>query len=229
MILIIGAMDEEVSALSEISRNPQSFVFEDIEVTVADMGSEKIMIAKSGIGKATAAYTASILCSHFRPSVLINIGSAGGLQEGQQTGDVVLSASCRFHDLDIGPDTPTDERFLFIPSEKYVVLAEEILNQLEIRYHKGLIVTGDQFLTKDLPAYLRVKKHFSQAICAEMEAAAIASVCSRNKTPFIVLRGISDLIFTEGNEVDFMKYLEKASKTSAQICKAFVERINELG
>lgn len=141
---------------------------------------------------------------------------------------MVLSSSCRFHDLDIGPDTPTDERFLFCPREEYVSLAEEVLIQMNIRYHKGLIVTGDQFLTKDLPAYQRVKTHFPEAICAEMEASAIASVCSRNQIPFLILRGISDLIFTDGNEVEFMTYLAEASKISARICQAFIRQINQL-
>ena len=222
MILIIGAMDEEVQALRELTDNPQSFEFEGIEVTLADLEGHKLLIAKSGIGKSAAAYTAAILCSHFRPRLLINIGSAGGLLEGQKVGDIVLSDCCRCHDFDIGEDTRTDARFAYHPRPEEVELAETILKNMGYTYHRGLIVTGDQFLQKRNTVYDHLKAWYPEAICAEMEAASVASVCVRNKTPFIVLRSISDLIFVEGNEMDFNAYLKMASERSARICREMV-------
>ena len=222
MILIIGAMDEEIEALKSLSRNPQEFVLEDVETVLCDLGEKKVLISKSGIGKVNAAYTVSTLCSRFPLSFLINIGSAGGLLEGQNIGDIVIADSCRFHDFDIGKETPGDPRFIFYPDSRISDRAEEILRDRGYSYHRGMVVTGDQFMQRDGFSFPHLTSWFPEAICAEMEAAAIACVCERRKVPFVILRGISDLIFREGNEVDFRRYLSVASKKSAEICRDLI-------
>ena len=225
MICIIGAMEEEVLALKALSSNPQDFIFEDIETTLCDIEGRKILIAKSGIGKANAAYTATVLCLHFHPSFVINIGSAGGLLEGQDIGDIVVADCCRYHDLDIGEKTNEDPRFAYYPTPSVIDELETLLKEQAVPYHKGLMVTGDQFIQKKGQSYIHLKAWFPNAVCAEMEAGAIASVCSRRKIPFVIVRSISDLIFREGNEVDFDKYLPVASKKSAQLCKSLITRM----
>ena len=49
------------------------------------------------------------------------------------------------------------------------------------------------------------------AICCEMEGAAISQVCYLSKVPFIVIRAISDSI-NGNNELSFEEFLSISSK-----------------
>lgn len=223
MILIIGAMPEEVMALtSKMTQTSSNKVF-DINVIEGILGGKQVLVAQSGVGKVNAAFTTSTLISKYTPEYVINIGSAGGLLEGQKVGDVVVASSLQYHDLDIGPNTHTDPRFIFNSSSKLVNVALSCLESLEIKYHLGLIVTGDQFITKHQTQFKFIQSSFPNAICVEMEAAAIAAVCKRMDTPFIVLRSLSDITHTDGNEITFEEYLPIASENSANICLNFVK------
>lgn len=226
MILIIGAMEEEVNELQLLMENVHHHYIEDIMVWEGTLSNKEVVLALSGVGKVNAAFTSSVLISRYRPEYVLNIGSSGGLQEGQKIGDIVISTHSQYHDLDIGPNTHTDPRFIFESDEKLIKTAVSTVESLGLPYHLGLIVTGDQFITKIQPQFKHIQKEFPQAICVEMEAAAIAAVCKRYAIPFVVLRGISDITHEDDNQITFEEYLSLASKNSAQICKRFIERYN---
>ena len=225
MILIIGAMAEEVSALTSKMTEVSESLITDIKVVKGLLADKEVVVAQSGVGKVNAAYTTSTLIAELKPSYVINIGSAGGLLEGQKVGDVVVATSLQYHDFDIGPTTHTDPRFIFNSSSRLVDAAVHILEANDTNYHLGLIVTGDQFITKHQVQFKTIQEVFPQAICVEMEAAAIAAVCKRSNTEFIVLRSLSDITHTDGNEMAFEEYLPIASENSARICLEFVKTI----
>ena len=67
--------------------------------------------------------------------------------------------------------------------------------------------------------------HFPDALCAEMEAASIAQVCTVFKVPFIVTRGLSDIYNKGSNEVQFDEYLKKAAAVSAKMCYQLAQKL----
>lgn len=225
MILIIGAMDEEVNALKSCMSTVSESIFQNVQLFEGVLSNKKVVVARSGVGKVNAAYTATTLIHHFNPDLVINIGSAGGLKEGQVVGDIVVATKLQYHDFDIGPDTPSDSRFIFTPSEKHRNQTVELLNKLNLSFHEGLIVSGDQFITKHQSQFTIIGNNFPDAICVEMEAAAIAAVCARTETDFIVLRSLSDVTHDEGNDMDFETYLHIASEKSAHICSEYLKTI----
>lgn len=222
MILIIGAMDEEVAALTRRMSDPLQEVFCNITITKGRLGSKQVVVSKSGAGKVNAAYTASVLVQHFNPELLINIGSAGALQEDIKMGDIVIATELRYHDFYIGEKTYTDERFIFRPMESLLNLAKSVA---QADTHYGLIVSGDQFVTKDSYAYANIQKYYGWALAAEMESAAIAAVCQNTATPYLIIRSISDNIGHDDNAVTFEEYLALASENSAELCAMLVEKL----
>lgn len=222
MILIIGAMQEEVSALTSKMSALETQTVADIQTYQGILGGKPVVVAQSGVGKVNAAFTATTLIASLEPEYVINIGSAGGLLEGQTVGDVVVATSLQYHDLDIGPNTHRDPRFIFNSTDTLVEHAESLLKENSKKYHLGTIVTGDQFITKYQPQFKIIQNSFPDAICVEMEAAAIAAVCKRSNTDFIVLRSLSDITHSEGNELSFEEYLPIASENSATLCEMFV-------
>ena len=85
MILILAAMDQEVSAFLRYLDKTNEIMIDGIQV----YEGVDFIVAKTGIGKVKAAYTCLSLIHHYKPNLIINIGSAGGLRKGQEVGDVV--------------------------------------------------------------------------------------------------------------------------------------------
>lgn len=55
---------------------------------------------KSGIGKVNAAMSTTILIERYHPDLIINTGSAGGLNPELNVGDLVISDDVCHHDVD---------------------------------------------------------------------------------------------------------------------------------
>ncbi len=221
MIAIIGAMDEEVSAL--LKYYPNALPQERKGVTYYE--NDEIIIAKSGVGKVDAAYTTAFLLNNFKIDFVINIGSAGGLQTNQQVGDIVIADKLSYHDfiLDSSAEHLGGLRHTYAPASIDLNLTKEILDELNLRYHVGWGVSGDQFITTSAQVSF-LKEHFPLALFCEMEATAIAQVCTRFQTPFIILRSLSDIAVLDGNDIAFNEYLIHASEQSAQIASEFIRR-----
>lgn len=227
MIGIIGAMKEEVDALlakAQINNISKQLDYTFYEGTI---GQKEVVILQGGIGKVNTAICVTLLLTRYEIEYVINIGSAGGLQSDENVGDVVISSHVAYHDLDLSafgrkigelPDMP-----YMIPADKNLIQrAKNILNKLNIRQNIGLIVSGDQFVGTQQQVDI-IKNHFPDALCSEMEAAAVGHVCYQFHTPFIITRSLSD-VFGKGNSsVQFDEYLKIASENSAQLCVELIQ------
>lgn len=225
MIVIIAAMPVEMDALVALGTEVNQSRVEDVQVATFKLGNHHVACALSGVGKINASYTTTLLVRHFNPKLVINIGSAGGLSTNQKVGDIVIADQVRIHDLFIGESTYQDPRFIYDAIPHYVDLSETVAKELGHTTHRGVIVSGDQFVVNGSAALRNIEAHYPEAICAEMEAAAVGGVCTRLKTPFIVIRALSDVPKNEGNEIEFETFVSLASKNSALICEAFVQRL----
>ncbi len=85
----------------------------------------------------------------------------------------------------------------------------------------GLIITGDQFI--DHQNFQEIPEEFQNAIAVDMESAAVAQVAFNFKVPFIIIRGISDVVNNENNYDDYKKFIRKASINSAQVIKKLIK------
>lgn len=225
MIAIIGAMDKEVDALLQLTNNAMKV--EDSHPThyLAKFYEHNIVIACSGIGKVEAAYTLTSLINQYDIELVINIGSAGGLQAGQQVGDVVVGRSFMYHDLIFDFNNPFEglEKYDFTSSQRNIDLMKQALDELKIRNWIGQIVSGDQFV-HDKSQIDFILKRFPYAICCDMEATAIAHVCTMSKIEFIVIRSLSDITINDNSIEDFEKYLTLAARSSANACLLFLHK-----
>ncbi len=227
MIAIIGAMDEEVSALLNLMDNVRVESIGNVNFYHGTLNSKEVVLFKSGIGLSMAAMSTSICLSHYSIEGVINIGTAGGLKDNQQVLDIVVSDKITYHDFDITPfgntrDFSNKNRYVFNSNEIFVEKFKS-LNKDE-RVWIGPLVSGNQFIYND-EQINTITKHFPEALAVEMEGAAIAHVCSEFKCPFIVIRSISDLVRNPKNEMTFDEYLHKASERSAKFCFNFMTLI----
>ena len=155
-------------------------------------------VVKAGIGKVNAARTATELILTQRPDCIINSGVAGGIDARLQVGDFVVGTEVAYHDVWCGEGNlrgqvqGLPQRFAADPG---LIRKVESL-QCAHTIHKGLICTGDQFISS-LEEDLRIKALYPDALACDMESAAIAQVCHLYGVPFLCFRAISDVTTAE--------------------------------
>ncbi len=220
-IAIIGAMEEEVSLLRKQIQNLTTDNHANFEYYLGKIEHLEIVLLRSGIGKVNAAVSTALLLDRYQPDYVINTGSAGGFHSDLEIGDMIISQSVCHHDVDLTPfgydlgqvpGSPT----CFLPDPHLVKIAQKSVEALhEVTHMHGLIATGDRFMHQPEDVS-QTRKNFPEMIACEMEAAAIAQTCHSMKTPFVIIRSLSDIAGKE-NSVSFEKYLEKAATNSARL------------
>ena len=97
---IIGAMELEVDELKsemDISGIANKAGMEFFQGTL--QGAE-VVIVRSGIGKVNAALCVQILADDFQVTHIINTGVAGSLNAKLDIGDILISKTALYHDVD---------------------------------------------------------------------------------------------------------------------------------
>lgn len=230
MIGIIGAMEEEITNLKSHME-----VF-DVQ-TIAGMsffkgavkGTELVLV-RSGIGKVNAGICTQILASVFNVDTVINTGIAGSLNAAIDIGDIVVSTSLVQYDVDarnfgykLG-EIPRMNIIEFPADKELIDKTESVFAALDlgVKLYKGMIATGDKFVSEDsLKAEIVNNFH---AYCVEMEGAAIAQAAMLNNMKCVVIRAISDKADNSAN-VDYRTFEAKAIENMSKISLALVDRL----
>lgn len=230
MIGIIGAMEEEVAILKGELQSLEEINIAHVKFYKGTLKGKSVVLTQSGIGKVNVAISSALLINEFNPSIIINTGSAGALDDKLNIGDVVVSETVGYHDADarafgyvLGqlPDMPA----VYNADQHLLAKAIDAIETQQLVAHTGLIVSGDSFIgTND--QRLTIKRHFNQALAVEMEAGAIAQTCYQFDVPFIITRAISDKSNGEAN-VTFDEFLGEAAKSSSDMVRYLIESLDE--
>lgn len=226
---IIGAMDVEVNELIESMNNIKKETISGIVYYEGTLQDKDVVVAKCGVGKVHAAVCAQTMILRYKPDALINTGVAGSLNSNLDIADLVISDNVVQHDMDTsGIGDPvgliSGLNIINIPCPKELV--EKIKKSADTiegtNVKVGTIASGDQFIcNQDKKEY--IVKHFD-ALCAEMEGAAIGHVCFLNKVDFCIIRAISDK--ADGSaHMDFPEFVKIAAKKSTQLINTFLKNI----
>ena len=222
---VIGAMSIEIEKLRAALSDVETRETAGLTFYSGTLGSHRVVLVQSGIGKVNAARCAQILIDRYAPDCLVNTGIAGGVGKGLAIADVVIGTELVQHDFDATffgyargnlcaakdgkPTVFTSDATLV---ERFRAAAETLVEPSRVK--TGRIATGDQFIAE------RAVKHDIAgtfgAAAAEMEGAAIAQTASAAGVPFIVIRAISDLA-DESGETLYPTFERDAADLSASI------------
>jgi len=232
MIAIIGAMAEEVAAFKNELTENKTTTIAGIEFHVGKIGDVNVVLAQSGIGKVNAAITTTLICQHFHPKSVINTGSAGGFNDKQTVGDLIVSIDVLHHDVDVTAFGYTPGQIPGMPAtfaaEKTLIdIAHNTLLSLVLTAHRGQIASGDKFMTK-AEHIQETRNTFPSCDAVEMEAAAIAQVCHRFGTPFVIVRALSDIAGQE-SPMSFEQFLPLAAANAAKLIVAMLPQVAAKG
>ncbi|RXI99966.1 5'-methylthioadenosine/S-adenosylhomocysteine nucleosidase [Anaerobacillus alkaliphilus] len=226
---IIGAMDEEVELLISKLDNKVEEKIAGCEFFSGLLNGADVVLLKSGIGKVNAAIGTTLLIDKFKPDYIVNTGSAGGFEPSLEVGNIVISTEVRYNDVDatvFGYEFGQVPRMpaAYQPNDMLVSIAEKSATEVGVHSVKGLILSGDSFMS-DENRVLELKHKFPQAYCAEMEAGAIAQVCYQFNCPFVIIRSLSDIAGSDA-KMSYDQFLQTASVNSANLVLLMVEHLN---
>ena len=194
---IIGAMREEVETLVEKLVDVRQQTHAWSTYYEGKLEGLDVVVVQCGVGKVNAAMCAQILCSVYGVTHLVNTGIAGSLNAQLDIGDLVVSQDAMYHDFDCNAfgypsgKVPGMDVIAF-PADRMLMdrafAAAESVNPGHTKV--GRVASGDQFVaSKELKEKII---SVTQALCTEMEGAAIAQTAYRNGIPYVILRAISD-------------------------------------
>ena len=228
---IIGAMACEVEALKGKMENVTVGNHAGSEYFEGTLEGLPAVVVQCGVGKVNAAMCAQILCSVYGVSHLVNTGIAGSLCADLDIGDLVVSKDAMYHDFEVtafgyphgkvpGMDViafPADETLM-----GYAFAAADSVNPGHAKI--GRVASGDQFICEKNQKNKIIE--VTQALCTEMEGAAIAQTAYRNGIPFVILRAISDKA-DDSAEMDYPTFEAMAAEHCAKVTLTMAKRIKE--
>jgi adenosylhomocysteine nucleosidase len=235
-IAIVSALHEELGALLRRMPDEVPVRHGGREFYVGTLDGHEVVAVLSRVGKVAAATTATLLGTEFGVERAIFTGTAGGLHERAQVGDVVVASAVLQHDMDASPLFPRHEVPLYgvdrfhadaALSMALARAARDVFAEAEARpttddgldaeslrafgilspaVHTGLIVSGDRFVASAAES-AELRARLPDALAVEMEGAALGQVCHDLGIAFAVVRTISDRA-DDAAHVDFSRFVE---------------------
>ncbi len=199
--------------------------------TTGRLGNNNIILWQCGIGKVNAAIGTMQLVQEHHPDAIISTGLAGGIDEQLEVMDVFAAKQCVYHDVDCGEGlgcSPGQVQGLPPSFDADRHLLENALHvplSSNERLMKGMICTGDQFIT-DRERQKKIKQLFPDGMACDMESAAIAHTCFLLGLPFLSLRVISDTPGrTDNHQQQWDDFLASMCNRSFHFVKKFLEQL----
>ena len=228
---IIGAMDVEVATLKEKMRDVTVTERTSMVYYEGKLEGMDVVVVQCGIGKVNAAMCTQILCDCFGVTHILNTGIAGSLCADLDIADMVISEDVIHHDFDLRfwgrpvGQVPGMDVTAFPADEMLKNMALEAAEAVNPDHNRtGRIASGDQFICSKEQKDTIIAN--TQAICAEMEGAAIAHTAYRNGVPFVILRAISDKA-DDSAEMDYPTFEAMAAEHCAKVTLTMAKRIKE--
>lgn len=157
------------------------------------LGGSALTVFHGGWGKIAAAASAQYIIDHSRPGLIINIGTCGGFAGHVETGTIILVEKTMVYDIleQMGDSAAALQHY------STTLELDWLPTPLPHPVLRGLLISGDRdIVAGDIPEL--VQRH--GAVAADWESGGIAWVARRNQVRCLILRGVSDLVGTQGGE-----------------------------
>jgi adenosylhomocysteine nucleosidase len=170
---------------AEVTKSPYGDWF------VRTIGGTDVVFFHGGWGKVAAAGSTQYAIDRWHPRLVVNLGTCGGFA-GAAVGDVVLATETVIYDIVEQMGDPDEA----IAEYRTTLDASRWPARLAERVKRGPIVSADRDLVPAELERLAAKYHAS---AGDWESGAIAWVASHNKTPVVILRGVTDVVGARGD------------------------------
>lgn len=223
---IICAGDRELAPflpIISVCKITEKAMLKFYEGTIKDVD---VVALFSGVCKVNAAIATQILIDTYKVDIIINAGTAGGMNHELEIFDTVISTEVAYHD--VAPNILTDfhpwlKTVYFKADQELLNMTQKAVDKLYKNYKViwGRMVTGEAFITDE--GREKINKEFAP-LTVDMETASIAHVCHVNNVPFISIRSITDTA-THSGTGHFEENCKKASIIAKDITVALLTEL----
>lgn len=210
-VLMVVATEEELHALRRVCPLKSEGVGANF-VFRCQGSNYQIDVIRGGIGKAAMAFALGACFARKHYDLVFNIGVAGTVSPRLKAMDIFCATKSCYYDVSLPglKRGQMDGMPLFFECDPRIV---EIARELNPEIRTGIVITGDQFVTKDnLPPHL---EDFEDPLAIDMESASVGESTYLTGTPYAILRTISDDATTSPDEAEYENNVEKASNRAA--------------
>ena len=223
---IICAGDEELSPFLPMIKDCKTVEKAMLKFYAGRIDSIEVIALFSGVCKVNAAIGTQLLVDLFSADMIINSGTAGGMDPGLDIFDTVISTEVCYHD--VAPDILTDfhpwmKSIFFEADRELIELSKTAVEKAALtgKVFWGRMVTGESFITDE--GRQKINDEFAP-LTVDMETASIAHVCYVNNIPFLSIRCVTDTAEHSGVG-NFEENCAKASVIAKNITTALLEEI----
>ena len=174
------------------------FFFKQIE-------NQQILFFHEGWGKVAAAGATQYVIDHYKPEVLINLGTCGGFEGAIGRDEIVLANRTIIYDI---KEAMGDSKEAIDDYTTGIDLSW-LGTEYPARVIKTTLVSADQDLR---PEEIERLKSTYKAVAGDWESGSIAYTAQRNQVRLVILRGVTDLVNTKQGEAygDFEFFTKRA-------------------
>ena len=191
-VVIISA-NAEWGVVKEIYPNLEIQISPYGEFSDLTLDARHLTLFHGGWGKISAAASAQYAIDHFKPDLLINLGTCGGFAGRIEIGTIILVERTLVYDIieQMGDESAAIDYYASNLDLSWLPV------NLPYPTPRGLLVSADRdILVNDIP--LLIEKY--DAVAADWESGAIAWVAQKNNIRVLILRAVTDLVGGEGGE-----------------------------
>jgi nucleoside phosphorylase/predicted TIM-barrel fold metal-dependent hydrolase len=204
-----------VLAPQQVQRSPYGEFFTHV------VAGEPVLFMHGGWGKIDAAASAEYAISRWRPKVVINLGTCGGIEGRIQRGDRLLVTRTVVYDIQEAMGDASEAIDAYSTDVDLTWLGND---EFPVRVRRAMLLSGDRDL---VPAALpTLLQRFPDAVAADWESGAIARVAKRRGTRLIIVRAVSDLVGTR--RADAMNNLPAFQDSAAAIMRRLLTDLRSL-
>jgi adenosylhomocysteine nucleosidase len=160
------------------------------EYFLADVQRESVLFFQGGWGKVAAAGSTQYVIDRFKPAQLINLGTCGGVEGRVQRFEVVAPERVVIYDI-VEAMGDSEEAIA------HYTTTIKLPPRIPVPVLKATLYSADRDLTPE--GLLNMESRF-RPVAVDWESGAISWVAQRNRTPLLILRGVSDLVNPESAE-----------------------------
>ena len=218
MKCFVIAMESEAQTVLRNMEIEKEYFSCNKKVVLGTLFGERIGVVVCGVGKVNAACGAQYAIDFLNVDCIVNLGVAGGLNDGLAVGKIYCIECAVEYDFDLAQLNGTPVGTLNEFTQRYMPL------NTVLGYEKRKLATGDRFndseqdyllLTKDMGADIR-----------DMEGAAIVHACIHAKVPAYSFKCISDLANSGSTTEQFLQNLQLCTKNLTEELKNIMAAIN---
>ncbi len=159
---------------------------------------QEVIFFHGGWGKIAAAASTQYVIDRWSPEVLVNLGTCGGFDGEIEKDTIILAERTLVYDI-FEQMGDFDEHIAHYTTDLDLswLDAEAAVSGYPQKVLCTLLVSADRDLVvEEIPD---LKKRYG-AVAGDWESGAIAFVAARNHTRCLILRGVTDLVGSQGGE-----------------------------